>query len=250
VLILAVSLFAWGVIILKLRSLALGRLANAEFLQVFRHSAHPLSIFQMREEFTFSPLYTVYLRGAEELSFHLLGVDQPDNTFNQRLQGAGRITPSQAQAVRRTLERTTNEVCVKVESLMGAVALASSAAPLLGLLGTVWGIIDCFDQVASAKGAIPVQAITPGVSAALLTTLVGLLVALPSLVAYNFLTSRVRSMTARLENFAGELGTVVDRLYVDHHATTEDIPSISALGPLRTESTASVDGLPDMTQAS
>lgn len=123
-----------------------------------------------------------------------------------------------------------NEACAKVESRLGLVALAVSAAPVLGLFGTIWGIMDSFSEVAGAKGAIPVQAVAPGVAAALLTTLLGLLVVLPSLVGYNFLVGKIRAMTMRLENFVGEIGTVLDRHYVDHRAPADEIPSLEAFG--------------------
>ncbi len=80
-----------------------------------------------------------------------------------------------------------------------------ATAPFVGLFGTVWGIMESFGEVSGAKGAVPVQAIAPGVAAALITTLLGLLVALPSMIGYNLLVSRLRAMTLRLENFVGEL---------------------------------------------
>jgi biopolymer transport protein TolQ len=230
-LILTLSVLSWGVILIKLRQLAIARAANGEFLHVFRHSHHPLSIFQTGEQFDDSPLFHIYMPAAQDLAFHLVGVDTPDKTFQQRFAGAGRITPSQSSAIRRTMERAMNEACVKVESRLGLVALAVSAAPVLGLLGTIWGIMDSFSEVASAKGAIPVQAVAPGVAAALLTTLLGLLVVVPSLVGYNFLVTRIRAMTMRLENFVGEVGTVLDRYYVDHHAPDDELPSMGSIGP-------------------
>jgi biopolymer transport protein TolQ len=230
-LILVLSVASWVVIAAKLHLLGIARGGNAEFLQVFRHSSHPLSVFQSDERFPSSPLFLIYYAAARELAFHLVGVDSPDKTFSQRFQGAGKITASQSNAIRRSMERAMNEACVKLESRLGVIAIAVSAAPVLGLLGTLWGIMESFAEVAGAKGAVPVQAIAPGVAAALLTTIVGLLVALPSMIGYNFLVGRMRAMTLRLENFVGELGTVLDRHYVDHRAPADEIPSMSAFGP-------------------
>lgn len=246
--ILLLSVVSWVVIAAKLHLLGVARGANAEFLQVFRHSSHPLSMFQSDERFPASPLFHIYFAAARELAFHLVGVDQPDKTFSQRLQGAGKITASQSNAIRRSMERAMNEACVKVESRLSVVAIAVSAAPVLGLLGTLWGIMESFSEVAGAKGAVPVQAIAPGVAAALLTTVLGLLVALPSMMGYNFLVSRIRAMTLRLENFVGELGTVLDRHYVDHRAPADEIPSMSAFGPPSVTSFGSA-GAPPMPRA-
>jgi len=243
-LIVILSVVSWFVIAAKLHLLAVARGSNAEFLQVFRHSSHPLSVFQSDERFPASPLFHIYYAAARELAFHLVGVDQPDKTFSQRLQGAGKITSSQSNAIRRSMERAMNEACVKVESRLSIVAIAVSAAPVLGLLGTVWGIMEAFGEVAGAKGAVPVQAIAPGVAAALLTTVLGLLVALPSMLGYNFLVSRMRAMTLRLENFVGELGTVLDRHYVDHRAPADEVPSMSAFGPPSVASFGSISAAP------
>jgi biopolymer transport protein TolQ len=230
-LIILLSVVAWLIIMVKLHKLTLARSANGEFLQVFRHSSHPLAIFQSGDRFPDSPLFHVYTRAAEDLSFHLLGVIQPDKTFSQRLQGAGLLTASQANAVRRTMERAMNEGCVKLESRVSAIALIVSAAPVLGLLGTVWGIMSSFAEISSSAGSVPIQAVAPGVAGALLTTVLGLMVVLPSMAGYNFLVSRIRAMTMRLENFAGELGTVLDRHYVDHRSMNDELPSLGAMGP-------------------
>lgn len=247
--IVILSVASWAIIAVKLHLLGRSRGANAEFLQVFRHSSHPLSMFQTDERFPNSPLFHIYYAAARELAFHLVGVDQPDKTFSQRLLGAGKITASQANAIRRSMERAMNTACVQVESLLGVVAIAVSAAPVLGLLGTLWGIMESFSEVAGAKGAVPVQAIAPGVATALFTTVLGLLVALPSMLGYNFLISRIRAMTMRLENFVAELSTVLDRHYVDHRAPADEIPSMSAFGPPSVASFSSVDA-PPMPRAS
>jgi biopolymer transport protein ExbB/TolQ len=225
------SVTVWFIIALKVHTLTLARSANAEFLQVFRHTSHPLAIFQSGDSFPDSPLFHIYIRAAEDLSFHLLGVIQPDKTFSQRLQGAGLLTASQANAVRRTMERAMNEGCIKLESRVSALALIVSAAPLLGLLGTVWGIMASFAEISGSAGAVPIQAVAPGVAGALLTTVMGLMVVLPSMAGYNFLISRIRAMTMRLENFAGELGTLLDRHYVDHRSMNDELPSLGAMGP-------------------
>lgn len=244
--IIVLSVTVWFIIALKLHKLTLARSANAEFLQVFRHTSHALAIFQSQDRFPDSPLFHVYMRAAEDLSFHLLGVIQPDKTFSHRLQGAGLLTASQANAVRRTMERAMNEGCVKLESRLSAIALIVSAAPVLGLLGTVWGIMGSFGEISSSAGAVPIKAVAPGVAGALLTTVMGLMVVLPGMAGYNFLVSRIRAMTMRLENFAGELGTLLDRHYVDHRSMNDELPSLGAMGPptARGYSTTSAVPLP------
>ena len=92
------------------------------------------------------------------------------------------------------------------------LATAVSAAPFLGLLGTVWGVMDGFGAMAQ-EGAANLSAVAPGISAALLTTVVGLLVARPSSIGYNWLLEQIRQQTEFIENFSQEFNSSVRRTY-------------------------------------
>lgn len=223
------SIFSWTVMLAKLWLLGRARRANARFLESFRGSNHPLAIFQLRERHDRSPLYHIYHAASRELAFYLLGTDDPSTTFSNRLQGAGRITPSQMSAVEAAMERAVSEAGLRLESKMSIVATALSGAPFLGLLGTVWGVMDSFSALAGAEDGAALQQMAPGVCAALLTTVVALLVAIPSVFGCNFLVSRIRTLVARLENFAGEYAGILDRHFVDHRQA-EELPSLGALG--------------------
>jgi biopolymer transport protein TolQ len=226
------SVVSWTAMIAKAVLLRRARRANAEFVAMFRSSLHPLAMFQSGEHFDFAPYYHIYHEAARELSFHLVGSDQPDRTFATRLQGAGRITPSQMESVQVALERSVGEAALKFEQGLSMVSIALSGAPFIGLLGTVWGIMDSFAELAGSQGGQSIQAMAPGVCAALLTTVVGLLVAIPSMFGYNVLVTRIREMVVRLDNFASELASTFDRRYVDHRASApmEELPSVGSLG--------------------
>jgi biopolymer transport protein TolQ len=224
------SVVSWTSMIGKAMLLRRARRSNAEFLALFRSSPHALSMFQNGEHFDFAPYYHIYHEASRELAFHLVGSDQPDRTFATRLQGAGRISPSQMEAVQVALERSVGEAALKFEQGLSVVSIALSGAPFIGLLGTVWGIMDSFAALASAQGATSIQAMAPGVCAALLTTVVGLLVAIPSMFGYNLLVTRIREMVVRLDNFASELSSTFDRRYVDHQVKADELPSVGALG--------------------
>ena len=87
---------------------------------------------------------------------------------------------------------------------MWLLAIGSSLAPLIGLLGTVWGILDAF-QAMGAKGSALLSDVAPGLSSALLTTVVGLFVAIPSAAGYNLLLELTRRLDAYLDGFTDEL---------------------------------------------
>ena len=227
---LVLSIVSWSVMLSKQWMLSQTRKANRIFLQAFHNSPHPLAIFQAREHHERSPLYHIYYAASRELAFHLLGTDEPDTVFASRLHSAGRITASQMHAVEAAMERAMGEAGIRLESKMSAVAMSLSGAPFLGLLGTVWGVMDSFAALAGATDGVGLQTMAPGISAALLTTVVGLLVAIPSMFGYNFLVGQIRALIVRLDHFAGEFSSVLDRHFVDHRATADEIPSIASLG--------------------
>ncbi len=108
------------------------------------------------------------------------------------------------QQIENAIQRALSRQYIRYESKMVLLGSIISGAPFLGLLGTVWGVMDSFGSM-SGQGTVTLQQLAPGVSGALLTTIVGLLVALPSLFGYNFLLTRCKGMVTDLENFASSL---------------------------------------------
>lgn len=228
---IALSIVIWSVMVSKLWMLSRTRKANSAFLRAFHSSPHPLALFQTREHHDYSPLYHVYHAASRELAFHLLGTDEPDATFATRLNSAGRITPSQMNAVATAMERAIGEASVKLESKMSAVALLLNGAPFLGVLGTVWGVMDTYSALAgAAEGAAALQTMAPGVCAALLSSVIGLLVAIPGMFGCQLLAERIRALIGRLDHFASEFSSVLGRHFVDHRVIADELPSIGSLG--------------------
>jgi len=224
------SITSWAVILSKHFLLSRVHRANLSFLREYRESNHALELYQQREPHEFSSFYHIYHAACREMSWYLLGEDEPGTTFAARLQGAGRITPSQMNAVQVAMERSVAEAALRLEARMSWVATSLSGAPFLGLLGTVWGILDTFSTLTTAGGTATLATLAPGITTALVTTVLGLIVAIPSMVGYNALVNRIRGMVVRLDNFASELNAGFDRTFVDHRFSNEALPSMSALG--------------------
>ena len=93
------------------------------------------------------------------------------------------------------------------------LAIAVSAATFLGLLGTFWGVMSTFSYVA-IQGHADLKTMAPGVSAALVTTVAGLLVAIPSMFGYNWLVHNLRVLTVELDNYAQELISHIETEYM------------------------------------
>ena len=208
------SIFSWTVMVSKLVMVNRARRETDRLLRRFRTARKPLAIYQSRETYPGSPAYAVYLAGCRELTFHLLGTTEIDDTFSTRLAEADRISPTAMNSVRSAMEREVGEQALKLEDRMTVLATAVSGAPFLGLLGTVWGVMDTFSGIALA-GHPDLAAMAPGVSGALITTVTGLLVAIPAMFGYNFLVVTLRGMTVELDNFAAELASAFDHRYLD-----------------------------------
>jgi biopolymer transport protein ExbB/TolQ len=208
------SIFSWTVMWTKFLMIRRARIETRRFLRRFRTARKPLAIYQNRELYPDSPTYAVYLAGCKELTFHLLGTTEIDDTFSTRLAEADKISAVAMNAVRSALEREVGEQALRMEDRMAVLATAVSGAPFLGLLGTVWGVMDTFSAIAASNSA-SLTAMAPGVSGALITTVTGLLVAIPAMFGYNFLVVTIRGMTVELDNFAGELAAAYDHRYLD-----------------------------------
>jgi biopolymer transport protein ExbB/TolQ len=209
------SVFSWTVMFTKWRQINRAQRRREQFLELFRTDRQPLRIFADRIRYDGAPVFTVYKAGCRELAFQLLGAVDVDETFRGRLDSALPISPAQMRVVTTAMERAVGETALHLESQMIVLATAVSGAPFLGLLGTVWGVMDTFSDVARA-GSANLAAMAPGVSAALITTVTGLLVAIPAMFGYNYLVTTIRGMIVELDNFAAELASALEHKYVDH----------------------------------
>src|SRR5260370_38388283 len=137
------------------------------------------------------------------MTFDVLGGPEVDETFRAGLEIGEKISPAQMGAVNAAMERAVGETALSLESQMILLATAVSGSPFLGLLGTVWGVMDAFTGVAEA-GSPNLVAMAPGVSGALITTVVALCVAIPAIFGYNFLVTSIRGNTVGMNNFAAD----------------------------------------------
>lgn len=209
------SIFSWSVMITKFRMIRFARKQTERFYAIFRKNRQPLHLYEAGISFEGSPAYAVYEAGCQELSFQMLGSSEVDDTFSARVEVADRISPSQMRAVSVAMERAVGESGLRMESQMIILATAVSGSPFLGLLGTVWGVMDAFSGVAMA-GTPNLAAMAPGVSGALLTTVIGLLVAIPAMFGYNFLVTSLRALIVQTDNFAAELSSDFEHRFVSH----------------------------------
>jgi biopolymer transport protein TolQ len=190
------SIFAWSVMAAKALQMRRAKRMNTFFDTEFRNQKQVFGIFDRRIQVDGCPNFAVYQAGCQELEGRL------KSTVREGRKGS--VSLKSMEHVKRTLERTVAQESLKLESGLILLAIAVSGAPFLGLLGTVWGVMSTFSGIARA-GQADLTAMAPGVSAALVTTVAGLLVAIPSMFGYNWLVHTLRVLTVELDNFAQEL---------------------------------------------
>jgi biopolymer transport protein ExbB/TolQ len=198
------SIIAWSVMISKGIQMRRARRLNHYFSAEFRSQKNVLDLFDRRLQAEGCPLFMVYQAGSVELDARL------KNSDGSRKKS---VSLKGMEHVKRTLENTVAQEALKLESGLILLSNATAGAPFLGLLGTVWGVMSTFGGIART-GSATMAAMAPGVAAALVTTVAGLLVAIPSMFAYNTLVHNLRVLTVDLDNFAQELVSKMETEYL------------------------------------
>ena len=201
------SILAWSVMVSKAIQVRRARRLNYYFNEEFRAQKTVLDIFDRKLHVEGCPLYEVYQAGCVQLDARLRG---PGGERSKQ-----QVTLKNMEHVKRALENIVAQQSLKLESGLIWLAIAVSGAPFIGLLGTVWGVMETFGGVAES-GSANLAAMAPGVSAALITTVTGLLVAIPAMFGYNFLVTSIRSVVVECDNFAAELASEIEHRYVEH----------------------------------
>ena len=114
------------------------------------------------------------------------------------------------QRIDRVMSVTLGREMELLERRLGFLASVGSTAPFIGLFGTVWGIMNSFQSIAATKNT-SLAVVAPGISEALFATALGLVAAIPAVIAYNKISSDLDRYSKRLENFAGEFGAILSR---------------------------------------
>ena len=150
-----------------------------------------------------APLYRIYHIGVVEIQHRL----SADKTTEAKVLSARSI-----QAIRASIDAGLLREIQKLNSQMVLLTIAISGGPFLGLLGTVVGVMITFAAVAQA-GDVNVNAIAPGIAAALLATVAGLAVAIPALFGYNYLVTRIKATSSDMHVFIDEFVTKLAEFY-------------------------------------
>ena len=206
---LGFSIASWTVMIGKWIALRRAQKESQRFLEACKQSARLSQGFSVAKKFKRSPLVKVYKAAYVEVQ---------DLERAASLASPGDATPSgpdafQIDVLERAIDRAIAEESSKLERHIPFLATCTTICPFLGLFGTVWGILDAFQAMASSR-TVDVATLTPGISAALATTVAGLLVAIPAVLGYNGLLNRVQNLVGEMELLGSDIVSYVEKRLV------------------------------------
>ena len=210
-----VSLFSWSVIITKILQLWRASRTSKQFFDAYHETRDPMELQRKALTFDGAPAYELYVAGQKELQFQLA-------KHPVLVKGEARITQAGFDSVRVSLEEAAMHEASALEKGMIVLSTAVAGGPFIGLLGTVWGVMETFSGIAKANSA-SLTAMAPGVAGALIATVIGLLVAIPAMFAYNFMVTRIRAFTQELDAFAIRFATQIEHTYVDARPIGEEV---------------------------
>ena len=205
--------FAWvfddcmGNYLLQISEFRPGSKEAQKFLELYHENSDLSEVYTACVSLRMSPIVRVFKAGYLELQ--RIRKDMMTIKVERRV-GIDIMFTEWVEEFTSVLQETLLRETVFLERFLIFLAITSSTAPLLGLLGTVWGVMISFWSI-GMQGYTSLNIIAPGVSAALVTTIGGLATAIPAALAYNFLLNRVKFLSAEMECFASEFTCAVRR---------------------------------------
>ena len=184
------SIWSWAIFFKKLRDLSNVKRSNQVFLKSFRFQKDNNKIHHLGHLLDNNIYGRVLKSGLEEYKFletngDFKALDLADN-------------------IRFAMERTKTSEIENLENNLPVLGTIVAASPFLGLLGTVWGIMEAFLEI-KARGSAHIMVVAPGITDALISTVYGLLVAIPALIFNNLLRSRINILDSQLDSFISEV---------------------------------------------
>jgi biopolymer transport protein TolQ len=195
----AFSVISWVVIFQKAALLSRSRGVTDRFRNVFRRATDWRELKALSVDYAASPLMGLFTAGYSEVTYQL----RPAHP-------GARAQIKSMEAVERCLQRASVVEMGRMESYLGILATIAAVSPFIGLFGTVWGIIDAFRGI-GATGNASLATVAPGISEALVATAIGLVAAIPALMAYNFFQGQLKHWQTELDDFALEFISLSER---------------------------------------
>jgi biopolymer transport protein TolQ len=199
-LLVASSFWCWAIVYTKWSSYRKMRYKSAIFENAYRSSKGYKALYsRVNKENPGSAMAAMFIEGVKEA--------QNSPTKLQK-KADSQILDQYKERIYNALHRVKNNYIEKMENNLIILATVGSAAPFIGLFGTVWGIVNSFQAIAATKNTT-LAVVAPGIAEALLATAIGLFAAIPAVIFYNLFSNEIRKVSSRLEDYASELSTVL-----------------------------------------
>jgi len=194
------SALSWAVIIIKVIQYNKIRKEDQKFYQIYLNESSLNQVKKVSSNYFYSAFSFIFSATYQEAARMSQRIQRssPDVSENSSM------LPYLSQQLQRVIEKTINERYSFIENRLNILATISSAAPFIGLFGTVLGIINSFQSIGTT-GVTSLASVAPGISEALVATAAGLLAAIPALMAYNHFRNQARILTNTMRNFGMEL---------------------------------------------
>lgn len=201
-LLVGASVASWAIIARKYIHLRRAQKESASFLETFWQSRRLDQIFEGAEKMAQSPVSQVFRAGYIELSKLTQKPQGGESALGEQLGGI--------ENVERALHRAQVAELTNLESSVPFLGTTASAAPFVGLFGTVWGIMNAFSDIYS-QGNANLATVAQPISHALIATAFGLGAAIPAVVAYNYFLSKIKVLDSEMSNFSSDFLNIVKR---------------------------------------
>ena len=192
------SFWCWAIIFDKVITFKRIREKMKAFAERFWSGGSLDALYNMYAKNPADPLSAIFVSAIQELRRSVSQKAKMNATINLE------------ERIDKVMQISIDKQVDKMETKMMFLASTGSVAPLLGLFGTVWGIMDAFNAIGATQST-NIAAVAPGVAEALFTTAVGLIAAIPALIAYNKLSSDIDHITKKMETFSDELAAIISR---------------------------------------
>lgn len=196
VILIAASFWSWAVIVEKVWKFRSLRREFDKFEESFWSGTSLDDLYSRLDAEKRTPIEKVFASGMRE--------------WRRSFETGGGLIAGASQRIDRAMGVAVERETQKMESWMGFLASVGAIAPFVGLFGTVWGIKNSFEEIAVSQST-NLAVVAPGIAEALLATALGLVAAIPAVVAYNALSDRLGRLSGRLETFSDEFATLLSR---------------------------------------
>ena len=211
VLLLIFSVVSWSIILTKFFIFRRARKEDQTFLKIFSKSDSLTNIYNFCKEMKCSPIARVFLAGYHEL--YVFKESRSKNSEGRFLS----LTRKDLKGIGLALNKATNHEIEKLGHRLDFLATTGSTAPFIGLFGTVWGIMHSF-RVIGVQGSASIGGVAPGIAEALIATAAGLVAAIPAVVFFNYLNSRIHGFNHRMEDFSEDFVYMVEKDFMSQSA--------------------------------